>query len=90
MPNVSELARYVGEMPDRNTDVLLLCMRAAVRWFANSGVPEPQEEDALYTLGVYMLAAHYYDHRSAVEDTGGQKPEDIPFGVMSIMHQLRL
>lgn len=86
MPSIDELKRYAVLDPDGDEQTLLLCMNAAKQWFQNAGVPEPEERNELYDLGVYMLAVHYFDNRGAI----GTEDKNLPFGVFSIMHQLRL
>lgn len=85
MPNIDDLRRYAVLDPDGDETTLRLCMDAAINWYANAGVP-PGTENPLYDLGVYMLAVHYYDNRGVLAD----KSAEVPLGVMSIMHQLRL
>ena len=87
MPSIEELKRYAVLDADGDTKTLELCMGAAMRWFANAGVPEPEAKNELYDLGVYMLAVHYFDNRGAI---GKSDDTQLPFGVFSIMHQLRL
>ena len=86
MPSIEELKRYAVLDPDGDVETLSLCMEAAKAWFANAGVAEPDEPNRLYDLGVYMLAVHYFDNRGAIGNADAQ----LPFGVFSIMHQLRL
>lgn len=86
MPSIDELKRYAVLDPDGDVETLKICMEAAEEWFANAGVPRPKETTRLYDLGVYMLAVHYFDNRGAIGNTDAQ----LPFGVFSIMHQLRL
>lgn len=84
MPQLNELKRYAVLDPSDGDDLLLeACMEAAVEWFQGAGVAP--RESRLYDLGVYMLAVHYFDNRGVVG-----KDEQLPMGVYSIMHQLRL
>ena len=62
------------------------CLDAAVTYLANADVPEPQEDNALYDLAVYMLAMHWYDNRGVA--TFGQVSGTIAKGVQAIIHQL--
>lgn len=87
MPSIEELRRYAVLDPDGDVATLNMCMEAAKQWFANAGVAEPTEPNKLYDLGVYMLAVHYFDNRGAI---GSKNDEQLPLGVFSIMHQLRL
>lgn len=86
MPNIDDLRRYAVVDPAEDSRDLEMCMAAAQRYFANSGVPVPENEDPLYDLGIYMLAVHYYDNRGGV----GDKTAELPFGVCSIIRQLSL
>ena len=63
-----------------------LCLYSAKQWLQNAGVSGGANQE-LYTLAVYMLAAHWYDHRGVAE--AGVSLQDIPLGVVSIIHQLR-
>ena len=66
-------------------------MEAAKEWFRNAGVEGDVENSALYALGVYMLAVHYFDNRGVLDlSSAARSSDNLPFGVMSIMHQLRL
>lgn len=86
MPDVTMLARYAAANVSTDSELLELCMKSAQEWLANAGVPRRQD-DQLYDLAVYMLATHYFDNRGVIAD--GNTTE-IPMGVMSIVHQLRL
>lgn len=86
MPNIDDLKRYAVVDPTEDGKVLEGCMAAAQRYFENAGVPEPQVPDPLYDMGIYMLAVHYYDNRGA----SGDRTEQLPFGVNSIINQLRV
>lgn len=90
-PNINDLKRYAGLNPDGDDQTLSICMEAAKEWFRNAGVEGDGENSALYALGVYMLAVHYYDNRGVLDLSSAARSSDsLPFGVMSIMHQLRL
>lgn len=90
-PNINDLKRYAGLSPDDDPLILELCMRSAEEWFANAGVKEAARCGSLYCIGVYMLATHYYDQRGVLDVSSAAKGSaELPFGVMSIMHQLRL
>ncbi len=86
MPKLEELKRYAVLDPGGDEQLLKMCMEAAQTWFEGAGVPEPAEPNRLYDLGVYMLAVHYFDNRGVI----GGKDSELPMGVWSIMHQLRL
>lgn len=86
MPDLEELCRYAGATLDTDRWLLNTCMEAAQLWYENAGVSR-REANALYDLGVYQLATHYYDNRGVIADVGNI--EHVPLGVFSIMHQLR-
>lgn len=87
MPTLDGLKRYgvLGASSDDTT--LKLCLDAAVEWFTGAGVRPPDPANPLYDMGVYMLALHYYDRRGVVADRA--EVAALPYGVMSIVHQLR-
>lgn len=85
MLNINDLKRYAVVDPSDDDHELETCMAAAIRYFENAGVPEPYQEDPLYDLGIYMLSTHYYDNRGVL----GDKTDELPFGVGSIILQLR-
>ena len=86
MPDINTLARYAAANSSTDTELLSRCMEAAQTWLQNAGVAR-RTDDQLYDLAVYMLATHYFDNRGVAAE--GSTAE-IPMGVMSIMHQLRL
>ena len=86
MPDLATLARFAAANMDTDSTMLTLCMESAQRWFENAGVTR-RTNDALYDFGVYQLATHYLDNHGVVAENGNA---EIPMGVMSIMHQLRL
>ena len=67
-------------------DMMSECIGRAKRYLANADVAEPEEDDPEYNMAVAMLALHAYDHRGVI--TSGSAPQEIPFGVQSIIHQL--
>ena len=90
-PNINDLKRYAGLNPDGDVQTLSICMEAAKEWFRNAGVEGDVENSALYALGVYMLAVHCFDNRGVLDlSSAARSSDNLPFGVMSIMHQLRL
>ena len=86
MPNLETLAAFAAANLDTNRALLSLHMEAAQLWLENAGVAR-RENNALYDQAVYMLATHYLDNKGVVAETG---TAEIPMGVTSIMHQLRL
>lgn len=85
MPEIRTLMRYAAANPDTDRGLMEVCMEAAMQWLENAGVTR-REDNALYDMGVYMLATHYFDNRGVVSENSNQQ---IPLGVFSIMHQLR-
>lgn len=77
---------YLGD-DTFDSAVAQLCLDAAKEYLANADVPEPETDSALYDLGCYMLAMHWYDQRGVV--TLGAVQGEILHGVQSIIHQLR-
>ena len=73
-------------MPEAEENLLESLLEASVEWWKNAGVPE-YEDNHLYDLGVYMLAASWYNVRGAVSATD-LRP--VPFGVYAIKHQLEI
>lgn len=66
---------------------LQLYLDAAKQYFKGAGVPEPEEDHALYDLGVYELAAFYHDKR--IPMGADIAAEVVPFGISGIIHQLK-
>ena len=86
MPDITKLASYAGANLDTDRTMLELHMEAAQRYLEGCGVTR-RTGDALYDHAVYMLATHYLDNKGVVQEGGSG---EIPMGVNSIMHQLRL
>lgn len=70
-------------MPESDRRVAETMLDASRQWWENAGV-EPRES-ALYDLGVYMLAASWFEMRGAAS---GMELRPVPNGVYSIKHQL--
>lgn len=87
MPSLTELAKYCNSVPDANDTTLDLCMRAAVEYFENAGVPAPENPSAIYDLGIYMLAGTWFNARGALAI--GQVPAPLERTVQAIVLQLR-
>jgi len=83
MPSMDLARRFAGADPECDTQVLGLCLQAAVQWYDRAGVPE-REGDDLYDFWVCNLAAWMYDSRGA----GGDAANVPPYIVHSV-HQLR-
>ena len=63
-----------------------MCLDAAVAYLKGAGVQQPETENALYDLAVYMLAVHWYDNRGVA--VLGQVSGSIEKGVQAIIHQI--
>lgn len=88
MADIKSLRRYIGadpDMPEDEVTNLRLFLTAAISWWLNAGVEESEDDTELYDLGVYMLAAHWYNTRGA---TSAIDLKDVPHGIYSIKHQL--
>ena len=88
MVSLEGLKRYAVLGPGGDDQTLQLCLDSAIHWFENAGVDAHHTADPLYELGVYMLALHWYDNRGAI-GTASTDNRELPYGVMTIMHQLR-
>lgn len=86
MPSINVFLRYIGANPETDGELAALCMDAAQTWLKNAGVPR-MEQNSLYDVAVYELGQHYFDNRGVMADVN---PQQLPLGVVSIMHQLRL
>ena len=88
MANLQGMMSY-GYFADAEFDQTMaqLCLDAAKQYLRNADVPEPETDDPLYDLGVYMLAMHWYDHRGVAEV--GSVSGEIQLGVRAIIHQLK-
>ena len=86
MANIEGLIAYGIIDGDASDEVAELCLNAAKQWFRRAGVPEPQEADPLYDLGVYQLATFYYEKRSPEGINFAASP---PFGIQGIVLQLK-
>lgn len=88
MADMKGLQAYVAadsDLPAADEMLLETLMDAAVEWWKNAGVTEPKGGSALYDLGVYMLAASWFNSRGATSEIDFKA---VPFGVYSIKHQL--
>ncbi len=66
-------------------ELIAALYEAAQLYLANSGIPEPQDDSPLYSMAVWSLTLHYYDHRDAVGTEAG-----IPTGLRPVLNQLKL
>lgn len=71
---------------DEEDELLLSLIEAAKDYLEGAGVPDPEEDSALYSLAVKALTLHYYDHRGMTE-VGSTS--DIP-GLRNAVTQLKL
>ena len=86
MASLEGFKEYAVASGDLGDGELLLSLNAAKAYFKNAGVAEPEEENALYDLGVYRLATYYADHRGPSANDG---PDTLPYGIQGIIIQLR-
>ena len=71
---------------DEETNAELnLYLEASKAYAAGAGVPEPDDDDALYDLMIYRLATFYHDHKAFPEQ--GKDAEYV--GVNGMIIQLR-
>ena len=76
---------YMRVDGDDDDALITTLMSAAKEYLRNAGIEEPDsEEHSLYTIAVYSLTLHYYDHRDAV---GEEAP--LPTGLRPIINQLK-
>ncbi len=62
-------------------------MAAAAEYLSNAGIPAPEtgQPGDLYTLALWSLTLHYYDHRDAVGNETA-----LPTGLRPVLNQLKL
>lgn len=95
MPDVATVRAFCGLSADAEPTVLNMCLKAAVKWYADAGVPAPAaltetstpEETAYmdgYDFWTCNLAAYLYDNRGA-----GGADTVIPPYILASLHQLR-
>ena len=77
--------RYMRVDGDEDDEVISALYEAAVVYLRNAGIDERYESLPLYSLCVWSLTLHYYDHRDAV---GTEAP--FPTGLRPILNQLKL
>ena len=75
--------RFAGADPDEDAQVLEICLRAAVEWYAQAGVPA-NTTGYLYDFWVANLAAWMYDNRGNADMNAA-----IPPYIVTSVHQLR-
>ena len=67
-------------------DVWLAQYLAAATAYINGAIEVQDPIDPRFNLAVALLAGHYYESRTAATETN---LNDIPFGVTSLINQLR-
>jgi len=85
--SLDDCKRFAGIVGHDDDIVMQLCMESAMEYIADSGVPESARESSRYALCTYMLAAHYYDHRSEIAE--GTNAVAVPSGVVTLILQLK-
>ena len=92
---LDDLKEYLRIDGDDENSSLSSFITAAQIYLSNAGVQLPTEyyqivegKDiyAQHRLAIHMLSAHYYESRLIV----GQKNEVVPYGLQSIILQLKL
>ena len=86
MPTAKGLSEYCPGS-DENDPMLKLCLDAAVEYYRNADAPAPAEPSALYDLGIYMLAATWYNARGTL--VIGQATAPMERTVQAIILSLR-
>ena len=72
---------------DATDSELELTLRSAMKYFENSGVQMPLEDNPLYDMGVYQLATFYFERLNTAGMSAAAK--EIPYGINGIILQLR-
>jgi hypothetical protein len=80
---LDKVRRFAGADPDADSTVLEMCLRAAVEWYAQAGVPA-NTDGYLYEFWVANLAAWMYDNRGNADSNA-----NIPSYIVQSVHQLR-
>lgn len=92
---LDDLKEYLRIDGDDENSSLSSFLSAAQIYLVNAGVQLPTdfyqivEDQDIYSqhrLAVHMLAAHYYDNRLVA----GQKNSIVPYGLQSLVLQLKL
>ena len=83
MADIEMVRRFAGADPEEDSQVLEMCLRAAVEWYAQAGVPA-SSGGYLYDFWVANLAAWMYDNRGNADANA-----DIPAFIVKSVHQLR-
>ena len=89
MENISEVAladvKQYMKVDGTDDDRLIETLYGAARtYLKDGGVEKPEKESDLYTLALWGLTLHYYDHR---DDVGTNVA--IPIGLRNIINQLK-
>lgn len=82
--SIDMVRRFAGADPEEDSAVLEMCLRAAVEWYAQAGVPAAAAGD-LYDFWVANLAAWMYDNRGNADSNA-----NIPAYIVQSVHQLRI
>jgi hypothetical protein len=81
--DIDMVRRFAGADPEEDAQVLEICLRAAVEWYAQAGVPA-DTTGYLYDFWVANLAAWMYDNRGNADVNAA-----IPPYIVTSVHQLR-
>ncbi len=77
--------RYMRVDGDEEDEVILSLMFAAELYLRGAGITPENSPEALYSLALYGLTLHYYDHRDAVGNESA-----FPAGLRPVITQLKL
>ena len=84
MADLAGFKRYAVIGDEESAAETQLCLEAAMEYAKGAGVPEPEDDSALYDLRVYRLATFWHDNRSFPKET------DAPYvGINGLIVQLR-
>lgn len=78
-----KLEDVVGNDPEEKILVESI-YSAAVTYFSNTGIREPEKDAELYFLAVNMLFLYWYDHRDLIGNEAA-----LPVGLRPIINQLK-
>ncbi len=81
--SVDLVRRFAGADPEEDSAVLEICLKAAVEWYAQAGVPA-NTSGYLYDFWVANLAAWMYDNRGNADASAA-----VPAYIVTSVHQLR-
>lgn len=86
--NLDELKNFLRVDHDLDDSLLSILQETAENYILGAIDAEAKDviNDTRFKLAVTLLVANWYENRNAVSDTTKQ---EVPFGVVSLIHQLR-